>query len=70
MTGWMLSLVGIIFASVISEIIMPEGKTSSFIRSILVIIFMYVVLTPVINWVNSDEIININSVIESYKIMF
>lgn len=57
MSGWILSIVGIIFANVICEIIMPEGKTSSFIRSILVIIFMYVMLTPIINWINGDNLI-------------
>ena len=67
MAGWMLSVVGIIFASVILELIIPDGKTNSFIKSILVIIFMYVVLTPVIDWVNNDDIININSVVESFK---
>lgn len=61
MTAWILSIVGVVFLSVMTDVISPEGKTNAFIKSIFAIIFMYVILTPVIKLFNEKNLMDITN---------
>lgn len=66
MRGWILSIVGIVFIGVILDIILPDGKTSKYIKHIFSIFLLFVIVNPLTklsvnkNWFNSDEI-NVDS---------
>ena len=66
MRGWILSIVGIVFIGVILDIILPDGKTSKYIKNIFSIFLLFVIVSPLTklsvnkNWFNSDEI-NVDS---------
>jgi len=61
MDGWILSIIGMVFLGVIFEIIVPEGKTNNFIKSIFTIIFMFVVISPILKLVKKQELIDFPS---------
>lgn len=52
MLSWILSVVGIVFISIIMEIILPNGKTNNFIKSIFSIFLLFIFISPI------KEIIN------------
>lgn len=62
MKAWILSIVGVIFAGVIIEIIIPEGKTNAFIKSIFAIVFMYIIMSPVINIINDTNMLDFSEI--------
>ena len=47
MTEWILSIVGIVFVGIIFDMISPEGKLSTFIKSIFAIITLFVIVSPI-----------------------
>lgn len=47
MTAWILSIVGIVFVGIIFDMISPEGKLSTFIKSIFAIITLFVIVSPI-----------------------
>ena len=47
MTAWILSIVGIVFVGIIFDMIRPEGKLSTFIKSIFAIITLFVIVSPI-----------------------
>lgn len=71
MKGWILSIVGIVFIGVILDIILPEGKTSKFIKHVFSIFLMFVVITPITklsinkNWFNNDVVVDSNFIYET-----
>ena len=54
MSGYLLSLLGVILLGVLVDIILPSGSTSKYISGIFSIVVMFVMISPVINWVKSD----------------
>ena len=60
--NYILSIVGVVFLGVMVDIISPEGKTNSFIKSRFAIFLMFVILTPVINFFSKS---NINDILNS-----
>ncbi len=54
MSGYLLSLLGVILLGVLVDIILPSGSTSKYISSIFAIVVMFVMISPVINWIKSD----------------
>ena len=56
MTAWIFSIIGIIFLGVMLEIVIPDGKTNSFIKSIYSIILMFVIVNPIIKIFNKDTL--------------
>ncbi len=60
--NYILSIVGVVFLGVMVDIISPEGKTNSFIKSMFAIFLMFVILTPVINFFSKS---NINDILNS-----
>ena len=59
MTTWILSIIGIVLLGVMLEIIIPDGKINGFIKSIFSILFMFVVISPIIKFVNKSDIIEL-----------
>ena len=53
MGGWILGIVGVVFLGVMFDIIMPNGKTNLFIKSIFVLVFMYVLMNPILKLVKA-----------------
>lgn len=48
MSAWLLSIVGVVFLSVMIDIITPEGKTNAFIKSIFSVFFVYIMISPIV----------------------
>lgn len=46
MSAWILSIVGVCFIGVIFDVIVPEGKTNGFIKSMFAIFLLFVVVSP------------------------
>lgn len=66
MKGWILSIVGIVFIGVILDVILPDGKTSKFIKHIFSIFLMFMVISPITklsvnsNWFNNNLVVDSN----------
>ena len=54
MKGWILSIVGIIFLGVIIEIVLPNGKTNSFIKHIFNVFVLFVIISPIASFLKSN----------------
>lgn len=54
MTGYLLSLLGIIMLGVLIDVILPNGSTSKYISGIFAIFVMFVMISPVLKFVNGD----------------
>lgn len=63
MSGWILGIIGIVFITVLVDVILPAGKTNVFIKSIFSLIFIYVVVSPILKLI-SDNDIRINDFLE------
>lgn len=46
MSGWILSVVGIVLLSVLLDILLPKGQTSKYIKGIFSIVTIYVIISP------------------------
>ncbi|MBR2221338.1 MAG: stage III sporulation protein AF, partial [Clostridia bacterium] len=56
---WVLSIVGIIILSILVDLILPSGKTSSFIKNIFGYLIIVVILSPVFTFfTNKDFSVN------------
>lgn len=66
LSSWILSVLGIIIISLIVEIILPTGKTSKLIKSVLGLFSIFIIISPL----KKIDIFNMNSVIftDSIKI--
>lgn len=47
MKAWLISIVGIVFLSVLFELVYPQGKTKQFCKSIFGIFAIFVMLSPI-----------------------
>lgn len=54
MSGYLLTLLGVILLGVLVDIILPSGSTSKYISGIFAIFVIFVIVMPVINWVKND----------------
>lgn len=54
MSGYLLSLLGVILLGVLVDAILPSGSTSKYISGIFAIIVMFVMISPVITWLKND----------------
>lgn len=48
MTGWLLSIVGIVFMGVLFDLIYPNGKTNSLCKSIFAVLSLFVMVSPIL----------------------
>lgn len=46
-TGWVLQIVGVVILSVLVDIIIPEGQTSKYIKSIFSVVVILVIVSPI-----------------------
>lgn len=53
-SSWVLSIVGVILISVIVEIVLPHGSVGKFIKSILSIFIIFVMISPVVTFKNTN----------------
>lgn len=60
MSGWILNVVGVIFLGVILDIILPEGKTNSFIKHIFSIFLLFVIISPINKLIKNEFKLNIS----------
>ena len=68
MKVWILSIVGVIFLSVMLDIVCPEGKTNIFIKSIFVLMFMYVILLPIIKLIKNTDMLDLTKYLNVVEI--
>ena len=54
MSGYLLSLLGVIMLGVLVDIILPSGSTSKYISGIFAIVVVFVMISPVLKLVKSD----------------
>lgn len=54
MSGYLLSLLGVIVLGVLIDVILPSGSTSKYISGIFAIVVMFVMISPVIKFIKSD----------------
>lgn len=53
MKSWILNIVGIVFIGVMIEIILPDGKSNTFIKHIFNIFMLFVIVAPITKIVNN-----------------
>lgn len=63
MNPWILCIIGVVFLGVMLEIVVPDGKTNAFIRSIFAVIFMVIVVSPIIKLVKDSEFIDFSDMV-------
>ena len=67
-SSWILSLVGVIIVGLLTEILLPNGKTSKLIKAIVAIFSMFVLIKPLKNFniqnFNFSEVISSNITID------
>ncbi len=54
LSGYLLSVVGVVLLIVLIDLILPEGKISKYIKSIVSIVVVAVIVSPVAKLVNTD----------------
>lgn len=54
MSGYLLSLLGVIILGVLVDVILPSGSTSKYISGIFAIVVMFVMISPVLTWIKND----------------
>lgn len=55
MSGYILSILGIVVAGIIIEVIIPTGTISKYIKSVYAIFVVAVLLMPLINFLNKNH---------------
>lgn len=61
MLSWLLNIVGIVFIGVILDVVLPNGKTNQFIKHVFSVFMLFVVVSPVSNWVSSAFNVEVSS---------
>lgn len=54
MSGYLLSLLGVIMLGVLIDIILPSGTISKYISGIFAIVVMFVMISPVLTFIKND----------------
>ena len=60
MTNYILSILGIVLAGVLIDVVMPSGKINKYIKSIYSIFIVVVLLNPLLNFLNKHHDFTIN----------
>lgn len=66
MSGYILSILGIVICGIVIDIILPSGVINKYVKSIFSIFVVAVILSPLINFINSNKEINLN--FEEYEV--
>lgn len=59
MSGWILSIAGMVLTVTLVEVLLPEGSTSKYIKGVISLMVVYVVIAPIPSLLRSE--IDINS---------
>lgn len=62
LSAWIVSIVGIVILGVLVDIIITDGQTAKYIKSVFAIITVFVIASPIPKIINGD--LNIESVFE------
>ena len=62
-SSWILSIAGIVLTGVLIDLILPNGQTNKYIKSIFSIFVIFVTISPLINLINKD--IDLNTLVNS-----
>ena len=54
MSGYLLTLLGVILLGVLIDVILPSGSTSKYISGIFAIFVLFVMISPVLNFIKHD----------------
>ena len=54
MQGYIIGILGIVIISVLVEIILPSGQTAKYIKSLLSVFVVFVLVNPIINFINDS----------------
>ena len=52
--GWLLSILGVVFLSVFVDIVLPDGKTNKYVKSIFAFIIILIIISPLAKLKDSD----------------
>ena len=63
-SAWVLSIVGIVLLTLVVDIVLPEGQTGKYIKSVLSIITVFVIASPVPTLLSGD--IDVSGVMSDY----
>jgi len=58
MTGWILSIVGMVLMVTLIEVMLPDGETSKYVKGVVSLMVVYVVLIPIPHFLNAKIDIN------------
>lgn len=64
-SSWVLSIIGVVLISVIVDMVLPNGKTNKLIKSIFAIFIVFVIVSPIVTFKNTnyfDNIFNSNNI--------
>ncbi len=51
--SWILSVVGVILLSVLTDVLLPEGQTNKYIKGVFALLLVFIIITPVVNFFKS-----------------
>lgn len=54
--SYILSIVGVVFLGVMVDIICPEGKMNSFIKSIFSLVLLFVIISPAVDLISNNSL--------------
>lgn len=54
-SGWIVGVLGIIILSILVDLILPEGKTSGFIKNIFGYLIIIVIISPVFSFLTNSK---------------
>lgn len=54
MGQWLISIAAVVALSVLLDIIVPEGETNKYIKGIFALITIFVIISPISNFINRD----------------
>lgn len=54
LNGWIISIVGIVMLTLIVDIIIPDGQTNKYIKSIMAIVTVFVIASPIPSLISGD----------------
>ena len=58
MSGWIMSIVGMVLTVTLTEIMLPEGQTAKYIKGVISLMVVYVVIAPIPSLLQSKIDIN------------
>ena len=74
LSSWILSIIGIVFIGVLSDILLPNGKMQNVVKTVVSLFTILIILKPIskfdfnnLNFSSFDDIYPDNSFIETYE---